>query len=241
METTKTKYNYYSTFNGKISRSFNEKPKDLETVERINKSLVTKYEQYFDSINEVFLTGVKIKKDKFGESLEIKFNSDAYGASILTVGIKSNYYRCFMERLPNIDLSLPVTINVWTIKADDPKKDRHGFWMAQNGRKVAKFYSKETPNGLPQPNILVVNKENVFDWSAQMDFYEDLLKKTFTDFSRADYTETGRQAYKESTLKEDGYVNNHAEFAKSQEGKSTQKTPIDIPVIVDDEKLPWEQ
>lgn len=238
METTKTKYNYYSMLNGKISRTFKEKPSDVETVTRTNKSGNVVYDQHFDNLQEVMMTGVRMKTDDYGEWLEIKFNSDTYGASIFTIGITSGYYRSFMERLPNIDLNYPVTINAWELTTDKGSIKR-GLWFSQNNHKVEKYYTKETPNGLPQSKVVVVNKKNVYDWTDQLNFYEEVLKGKFTEFSKNDYSTAGKEAF--NSQKEEGYVNNHTEFAKSQEGKSTQKTPIDVPVIVDDEKLPWEQ
>mgnify|MGYP003471732571 FL=1 len=267
METNK--WSYYNVVGGRLTTKLKTKPTQEEIdvinqgkpitqyVERVNKEGVTVHEIATGTISNVLLRGVRFKTDNYGYSLEIKGFSEKDGNVVITVNTDSNYFRSFASRLPNINTEFPVDINIYVMEKDG--KTSRGLWFKQGDIKVQPYYTRETPNGLPPVNVVKTKTKDIYDYTAQIEFYEALMQKTFPDFARVDTrtnkptatTVTGTASGTTDgssgvtttigTSQTDAYLKANADFAAKPAGK---KEAMTVPVGNSNEvmeKLPWDQ
>lgn len=85
------------------------------------------------------------------------------------------YWSDFLMRLPNLDFDKRVAISPYDITDKDTGRRQQGMSMKQDGRKIARAFSKENPGKLPQPTQVKVNDALVYDWGARNAFLEDVV------------------------------------------------------------------
>lgn len=171
---------YLSIAEGKLVRQY--KDANANTNERVNKNGKTVYEEKFDSITGT-LTGLTKKENEYGIFLEIGMQdgSDAYNIS---VSFSSRYSSSFMKQLPNIKVSQPVKLLPWSmVDSKDPGKKVTGITLYQNDGngfvKILPYYTKETPNGLPQMVKAKIKGKDVWDDFEMMQFLFSESQKLF--------------------------------------------------------------
>lgn len=232
---------YFSVRGGKFVKKVDEDKVVYGTTgERTNKNGVKVMEDYIDSLDNVHITNVVLSVNDYGEFCQISLSSEKFGSCVLSVGVNSNYYKSFMNRLEGFNLSKPLDIKAYEM-ITEKNTTKTGLWFIQNGLKVASFYTKEDPKGLPQAKVLVVNKKNVYDFTDQLYFYEELLKKTFPSFKKYD-NRSDKGVNKPLGVIEDrkseAYVEHHAQYA--QERVESKKAPKNVVVEnSEDDDLPF--
>lgn len=154
----------------------------LDAIDRINKNNVEVSELVYPSVAG-YIRDIFIKKTDFGRRVSIVLEDDdgieyhiAFGfADYLAVGI--------YKMLPNVNGSKPVRISL-AIKADDSGKDRTSIFMMQEDsegkEKFMKYaFTKDSPNGLPGLEKVMVKGEEINDNTKQVEF---LLKTAVAPF-----------------------------------------------------------
>lgn len=137
---------YLSVSNGQLVRSFKSPTK--ETVERINKTGKTVYEEFFKDLTGV-VTDVSTKDGTYGPQLLI---SVLAGDEVFQIQLQlsSRYSSSFLKILPNADLSKEITIRPWQMPdSKDASKTISGITLYQGG-KLAPAFTREDPKGLPE-------------------------------------------------------------------------------------------
>ena len=94
---------------------------------------------------------------------------------VLSLNYGSNEARCFLSRLPNIDLENDVTLSVFPFAAPG-KKERTYISAWQFGKKIEPYYTKEN---LPQLKKIMYKGEERWDDSEQEVIFEKMVLDKF--------------------------------------------------------------
>jgi len=82
----------------------------------------------------------------FGKTLSIVIADDGEEDITLTLGVTTSFGSDMMKKLPNIDFSLPVTLNPYSF-IDDKGKNKKGLTVIQNKQKVLNYFYDEATKG----------------------------------------------------------------------------------------------
>lgn len=171
---------FLSIADGKLVRTFKEANEN--TKQRINKNGKVVHEQTFDAITGL-LTGVSKRENEYGIFIEIsmKDGEDNYQISAQFSG---RYSSSFMKALPNVTTAEPVRLLPWSmVDKNDPSKKVTGITLYQNDGngwvKIAPYYTKEDPKGLPQMVKAKIKGKIVWDDTEMLDFLFAAAQKAF--------------------------------------------------------------
>lgn len=167
---------YLQVADGKIVQSFKTPQPDAHP--RVNKKGVTVYERRYDYI-EGIIKSIDTREHEYGKDylVIIEDGGDAYQ---LSINYSSRYATSFLKCLPNLDLSAPVKIQPYKMAdRNDKSKSVTGIVMYQGAGKVAPYYTKEEPNGLPQMQQVKFKGQLVWDSSEMDAFLENMAKNIF--------------------------------------------------------------
>lgn len=165
---------YLSVANGKLVQQ--HKQANANTVERVNKTGRTVYEEFFKDLTGV-IKKIETKENDYGKQWQILFldGGDKY---LVQMPYSGRYSSSFLKALPNLKQGEPVRFMPWEMadKSDSNKKIT-GVTMYQdqdgNGMtKVLSAYTKEDPNGLPEMTKAKVKGKVIWDDSSMMEFLE---------------------------------------------------------------------
>ncbi len=169
--------NFISIVKGKIAQRVPEGTVGANT--RVTNTGSTVHEKYYDSFVGK-LIGVKTKDGNFGKQWFFSFqdHEDIY---ILALGYESGQAIAILKMLKNCDLSKEMKVSA-SMSKNDAGIDVTSVFINQDGKAVKHFFTKENPNGLPQWSPVmangvqvVVNNQKVWDKSAQMNFFEEMV------------------------------------------------------------------
>jgi hypothetical protein len=171
---------FLSIADGKLVQTFKEPTEGAK--ERLNKNSRMVYEIQHDYVIGEILSIAK-KENDYGIFLliDIKDANDTYQISTQFSG---RYSSSFLKALPNINISNPVRLLPWSmIDRNDASRKITGITLYQNDGngwvKIQPFYTKETPNGLPEMVKIKVKGKETWDDSAMMDFLFDAAQNCF--------------------------------------------------------------
>jgi len=182
---------FLSIADGKLVRSYKE-PNERTTT-RVNKNARQVHEERFDALTG-FITGVEKRENDYGIFIEIKMQDGDDNYQISTQ-FSGRYSSSFLKALPNINIAEKVRFSPWSmVDKNDPSKKVTGITLYQNDGngwvKVAPFYTKEDPKGLPQMVKARIKGKDVWDDTDMMDFLYTEAQKCFANVS-AETNETG--------------------------------------------------
>jgi hypothetical protein len=95
---------------------------------------------------------------------------------MLEMKYSSGYSNSFLKALPNVDLKKPVTLSP-KLYIDGDKKSSVLF-LNQNGAAIKHYFTKETPNGMPNLEKIKVKGVETWDDTKRMEFLEEFVKTT---------------------------------------------------------------
>lgn len=135
----------------------------------------TIYELRYDTLSGI-IKNAYIEEGKFGNNLNIVIEDEgeSFIAQIKADGVLAG---SIIKTLPNIDVDSEVFLKAYT-----NKKDHGSLWIEQNGEGVKWAFTKDEPNGLPQPVEKTVKGKKVWDWDEQENFLYDTLVKWCSQF-----------------------------------------------------------
>jgi hypothetical protein len=126
------------------------------------------------------ITGIRLTNDEFKGNVIPKLNltvSDSEGDNyILSVGFNTSIATGLIGFLKNADLSSPLTL-VGVNKKGEDGVEKAGILVKQDGAFLKGYYSKTTPNGLPQMKQVIVNKQKIWDKSEMVEFLENVVRE----------------------------------------------------------------
>jgi hypothetical protein len=133
---------------------------------------ITKFIKRYKSV-EGFIKKIDYRESEYEG---VKFNSwkihivdDQGKLGILDLLLNSNPGTRFMKLAENLDFTKPVEFSAW----HDTKDDKTAFVVKQNGHSVSQKYTRENPNGCPEP--VQRGRQGKWDFTDQEDFLYDRM------------------------------------------------------------------
>lgn len=161
---------YYNISNGKICKTVQSPT--ATSKERTNKNGRVVNEEFYDYI-EGRITDIQTRENDYGKNWLISM-SDSEGDYVLQMPYSSGYSAAFLKTLPNIDLDQQVKLTPkLTIEGE---KKKTVLFVSQKGKALKFFYTKDTPNRIPQLEQKKVKGKMVWDDSEIMFFLEEMVK-----------------------------------------------------------------
>ena len=154
--------------NGKFAIRLPDNSTDPEAVERtiekgINAGKIRK---------ELHYTGIEGKiqscyadESEYGTQFITQIVDDEGSSYKLQMSLKE-LFKQYAKRMPNIDIDKPVFIGL----GHDKDRNRPYLFVKQDGVNVPMAFTKEKPNGLPEPTKKTVKGKEVWDWDEQENF-----------------------------------------------------------------------
>lgn len=170
-----TSKTYLNIVGGKIVKKVKEGTDGA--VSRINKKGDEVWELQFDKLTGR-IVDINLEPSEFRDvwSVTIQDGIDYY---YLHLPISGRITNGLMHRLPNIDLSQDVILKVFRIFNTTKQKDQDYLVVYQGGEgksnKIENFYTKETPNGLPQMKQIKVKGVPTWDDTDQIEFITQMV------------------------------------------------------------------
>ncbi len=178
---------YLNISDGKIVRIHKTAITDV-TETRITKTGKTVHEEKFSTLTG-FLRSMKTEENEWGIQWRIVME-DEDGKYWLSVGDNSRYATSLLKALPNINLDKKVRIMPWSmIDKKDATKKITGITCYQGDdvdctvkvEKILPYYTKETPNGLPEMKQIKINGKMAWDSTDMNDFLKKQVELKFMD------------------------------------------------------------
>lgn len=167
---------YLSVADGNLVRQ--HKQANAQTTERLTKTGKLVFEERFKDLTAK-LDGIDTRENEYGKQWQLKFQ-DQGDYYVVSLPYSSRYASSFLKVLPNLDLSKEVRFMPWAMKdKNDPTKTITGITMYQDGEKLAPYYTKEDPKGLPQMVKIKVKGKEQWDDSDMMSFLENMALNLF--------------------------------------------------------------
>ena len=179
--------------NGKVVQEWKDKPKDewvpqgYELKTRIiSKGVNQGKERYYVEYDGVSGEILDIALEKTDNGNRIVFTIVDDGQTyIIQTDMDSAYGESVLMCMNNIDLTKDITFQPWLMNSEEwlkltgksIKGTKSGLTIRQGGEKVAKFYTKEVPNGLPPMVQKTVKGETKWNSDDRDNFlYDEFLK-----------------------------------------------------------------
>lgn len=167
---------YLSVADGNLVRQ--HKQANERTSERLTKTGKLVFEERFKDLTAK-LDGIATRENDYGKQWQLKFQ-DQGDFYIVSLPYSSRYASSFLKALPNLDLSKEVRFMPWAMKdKNDATKTITGITLYQDGEKIAPYYTKEDPKGLPQMVKIKVKGKEQWDDSDMMSFLENMALNVF--------------------------------------------------------------
>lgn len=162
---------FLSISDGKICKAVKQPTTD--SVTRTNKNNRIVHEEFFDSIKGK-LTDIFTKDHaEFGKKWVVRLEDDGIIYQ-LEFNYSSGYSQAFLKTLPNVDLSSAVKLTPKLSMEGDKKKTT--LFVNQHGVALKHYYTKDSPNGIPELQKIKVKGKLTYDDSDIMQFLEDMVK-----------------------------------------------------------------
>lgn len=166
------------------------------------------YEVFFNSVDG-YIVGGEVKRKEIGglviESIVIKFQD---GDEIFNLNLpwNSSLRDSFCKSAPNIDVSKTVEVTIFpsTRKGEEGKPV---MIIEQEGERVGWHYTRDNPNGLPQPSKKNVKGKETWDFSEVEDFLWSKTEEFFEQFEgdeKPSYQEASEDKEEFASVEESG-------------------------------------
>lgn len=162
---------------GKITQKAEETTPGAVKSEKDGK---TYYKLHHDAIEGV-LTSIAVKENEFnGQVIKswVLTLSDMGDTYQLEVNVKGGYGSSLIKALANpvIDFTQPIRLQPWAKTVNNVKKS--AMYVSQAGNQIDWYFTKDNPNGLPEPKVVKFEGKDKWDWYDQLQFLEQFVKNT---------------------------------------------------------------
>lgn len=169
---------YLSVADGNLVRQ--HKQANERTTERLTKTGKLVFEERFKDLT-ANLESIQTRTNEYGTQWQLFFK-DADSNYVIALPYSSRYASSFLKALPNVDINKEIRFMPWAMKdKNDATKTITGITLYQDGNKVAPYYTKEDPKGLPPMVKIKVKGKEQWDDSDMMSFLEQEALKMFAD------------------------------------------------------------
>ena len=134
------------------------------------------------TVKELQYTGIEgtiercyVDESEYGANLITDLIDDEGARFKLQIPLDSQFFGQYAKRMPNIDTAKPLFLGL----GYDRERGRNFLYARQGEEKVSMAYTKDNPNGLPEPTKKTVKGKEVWDWEEQ----ENFLYEVAMDFS----------------------------------------------------------
>tara|TARA_X000001382_G_C3175683_1_gene180948 strand:- start:66 stop:683 length:618 start_codon:yes stop_codon:yes gene_type:complete len=124
-------------------------------------------------IKELQYTGIEgrikscyVDETEYGANFITNMEDDEGAKFLLQIPLDSQFFSQYAKRMPNIDKEKPIFFGL----GYDRERERHFLYSRQNNEKVSMKFTKDNPNGLPQPSKKTVKGKEVWVWDEQENF-----------------------------------------------------------------------
>lgn len=156
-------------------------PRELKKGPNAGKSV---HELHFDTYEGQIYNVETEDRGEYGVSLnifiDVSTQEDPDSKVKLSMSLSSGPAKGFLSRLPVIDFAKDVVLKGFNILNKENGRTNQYLVPYQDGQKLASQYTKDDPNGLPPMEQIKVKGKKTWDDSKQLEFYEALIKKTFS-------------------------------------------------------------
>lgn len=143
-------------------------------VARQKKDGSTVYEIQHGSITG-YLESVKVREhEEYGKFLRIQLRVKKE-KFIIEMNLDSGYASSFLATIPSADLEGLIQISPSYTEKDGKKQS--SMFLQQDSGWLKRFFTKDSPNGLPDLVKTKVKGKEVWDNSARLEFYEKMIQK----------------------------------------------------------------
>lgn len=133
-------------------------------------------------VKELQYTGIEgtiercyVDESEYGANFITELVDDENARFKLQIPLDSQFFGQYAKRMPNIDTTQPLFLGL----GYDRERERNFLYARQGEDKVGMAYTKENPNGLPEPTKKTVKGKEVWDWEEQ----ENFLYEVAMDFA----------------------------------------------------------
>ena len=133
-------------------------------------------------VKELQYTGIEgtiercyVDESDYGANFITELIDDEGARFKLQIALDSQFFGQYAKRMPNIDTAKPLFLGL----GYDRERGRNFLYAKQGEEKVSMAYTKDNPNGLPEPTKKTVKGKEVWDWEEQ----ENFLYEVAMDFS----------------------------------------------------------
>ena len=163
---------------GKFTIRLPDDSDNPEAVEReltmgVNAGKIVKELQY--SGIEGTILGCYVDESDYGANLITELVDEEGSRYKLQIPLDSQFFGQYAKRMPNIDLTKELFLGL----GYDRERGRNFLYARQGDENVSMAYTKENPNGLPEPTKKTVKGKEVWDFEEQ----ENFLYEVAMDFS----------------------------------------------------------
>lgn len=127
---------------------------------------------------------IKTEDTEYGQKLnifiDVSTEEDPDSKVKLSLPLSSGPAKGFLSRLPVIDFTKDVVLKGYNIENKETGRFNSYLVPYQGGEKLLSQFTRENPNGLPPMEKIKVKGKEQWDDSKQLDFYEALITKTFS-------------------------------------------------------------
>jgi len=176
---------YLSFMSGKFVQRVQEDtpgatPRELKKGPNAGKLV---HELHFDTY-EGQIYNIETEAGEYGQRLhifiDVSTELEPDSKVKLSLPLSSGPAKGFLSRLPVIDFAKDVVLKGYNIENKETGRFNSYLVPYQGGSKLLSHYTKENPNGLPRMEKIKVKGQEVWDDSAQLEFFEALITKTFS-------------------------------------------------------------
>lgn len=100
----------------------------------------------------------------------------------LQIPLDSQFFGQYAKRMPNIDVNMPLFLGL----GYDRERERNFLYARQDGEKVGMAFTKDNPNGMPEPTKKTVKGKEVWDWEEQENFLYEVAMDFASKFEKTD-------------------------------------------------------
>lgn len=123
-------------------------------------------------------------RGEYGVSLnifiDVSTDEDPDSKVKLSLSLSSGPAKGFLSRLPVIDFAKDVTLKGFSILNKENGRTNQYLVPYQDGKKLESQFTKDNPGALPKMVKIKVKGKEQWDDSAQLEFYEGLIKEVFS-------------------------------------------------------------
>ena len=174
---------YYKIYKGKVVREWyqDEAPEGFSNVKKRITEESKKTVWYKPYIFSGILTDAYEKKNERINAFQFHIVLDE--DSVLVMNSGSGYHKSFLLVMENFPQNEELTFSPYNFKDKETGKKVIGMSVKDSeGTKIEHAYTKDNPNGLPQPTK---NKKGEWNWTKQEEFLDDKFEAWHKEYFAA--------------------------------------------------------